>query len=98
MDAAHPENPRTAFGAIVAALPSAAHAGQGAFTGLSCETTWHGNGDILRQTVRVPLPRMSDPSLADWIDATQLSPTPWSICIAPVGPVQPRSRRRANLA
>ena len=36
-DAANPDTPRTAFGAIVAALRLRRDAGQGPFTGLSCD-------------------------------------------------------------
>ena len=86
-DAANPETPRTAFGAIVAALCLRRGAGQGPFTGLSCDNL-QGNGDILRQTV-VSLARMSDPSLADWIDANASFPNSMVDCIAPAtGPAE----------
>ena len=42
-DALNPERPRTAFGAIVAALRSRRANGHGAFTGLSCDNL-QGNG------------------------------------------------------
>lgn len=80
-DAAHPDTPRTAFGAMVAALRQRRDAGHGPFTGLSCDNL-QGNGDILRQTV-VSLARMSDPALADWIDARATFPNSMVDCIAP---------------
>ena len=80
-DAANPDTPRTAFGAIVAALRLRRAAGHGAFTCQSCDNL-QGNGDILRQTV-VSLARLSDPSLADWIDAEATFPKSMVDCIAP---------------
>ncbi|WP_432817388.1 mannitol dehydrogenase family protein [Sulfitobacter sp. JB4-11] len=80
-DAAHPDAPRTAFGAIVAALRLRRDAGHAPFTGLSCDNL-QGNGDILRQTV-VSLARMSDPALADWIDSNATFPNSMVDCIAP---------------
>ena len=65
-DAQDPDNPRTAFGAMTAALKLRRAAGHGPFTGQSCDNL-QGNGAILRQTV-VSLARLSDPGLADWID------------------------------
>ena len=81
-DAAHPDTPRTAFGALVAALKLRRAAGHAPFTGLSCDNL-QGNGDILRQTV-VSLARLSDPELADWIDANATFPNSMVDCIAPV--------------
>lgn len=66
-DAANPDGPRTAFGAIVAALRARRAAGIGPFTCQSCDNL-PGNGDVLHATV-VTLARLSDPDLADWIDA-----------------------------
>ncbi|MDU8928636.1 mannitol dehydrogenase family protein [Alisedimentitalea sp. MJ-SS2] len=80
-DAANPSMPRTAFGAMVAALRLRREAGLGPFTGLSCDNL-QGNGAILRQTV-VSLARLSDPSLADWIDAQASFPNSMVDCIAP---------------
>lgn len=80
-DATHPETPITAFGAIVAALRLRRTAGHGPFTGLSCDNL-QGNGDILRQTI-VSLARMSDPDLADWIEANVTFPNSMVDCIAP---------------
>ncbi|MCX7567657.1 mannitol dehydrogenase family protein [Sulfitobacter sp. F26169L] len=80
-DAANPAAPRTAFGAIVAALAARRAAGHGPFTGMSCDNL-QGNGDILRQAV-VSLARLSDPQLADWIDAQATFPNSMVDCIAP---------------
>ena len=80
-DAANPETPRTAFGAMVAALKIRRDAGIAPFTGLSCDNL-QGNGDILRQTV-VSLARLSDPELADWINANATFPNSMVDCIAP---------------
>ena len=66
-DAQCPDRPRTAFGAIVAALRRRRDAGHGPVTLQSCDNL-QGNGAILRQTV-MSLARLSDPDLADWIDA-----------------------------
>lgn len=65
-DAANPQSPRTAFGAMVAALKLRRESGAGPFTGQSCDNLQR-NGDVLRQTV-VSLARLSDPELAEWID------------------------------
>ena len=80
-DAAHPDRPRTAFGAMVAALRLRRAAGLGAFTGLSCDNL-QGNGHILHQAV-TSLARLSDPDLADWIDDNATFPNSMVDCIAP---------------
>ena len=80
-DATHPDTPRTAFGAMVAALRQRRDAGIGPFTGQSCDNL-QGNGAILRQTV-VSLARMSSPALADWIDANCSFPNSMVDSIAP---------------
>ena len=80
-DAAHPTAPRTAFGAIVAALRVRRDKGVGPFTGLCCDNL-QGNGAILRQTV-VSLARLSDPALADWIDSACCFPNSMVDCIVP---------------
>jgi len=80
-DAAHPETPKTAFGAMVAALRARRDADLGPFTGMSCDNL-QGNGEILRQTV-VSLARMSDPALADWIDGACTFPNSMVDCIVP---------------
>jgi len=80
-DAVHPDRPRTAFGAMVAALRSRRDRGIGPFTGQSCDNI-QGNGSVLRQTV-VSLARASDPGLAEWIDASCTFPNSMVDCIVP---------------
>jgi mannitol 2-dehydrogenase len=80
-DAANPGTPRTAFGAMVEALTRRRAAGVGPFTGLSCDNL-QANGSVLRRTV-VSLARLSDPGLADWIDAQCSFPNSMVDCIAP---------------
>ena len=80
-DIAHPDRPRTAFGAMVAALSSRRDRGIGPFTGLSCDNL-PGNGAVLRRTV-VSLARASDPDLAEWIDANCAFPNSMVDCITP---------------
>ncbi len=72
---------------MVAALARRRAAGHGPFTGLSCDNL-RGNGAILRQTV-VGLARMSDPALADWIDAEGAFPNSMVDSIVPAtGPAE----------
>ncbi|WP_299281635.1 mannitol dehydrogenase family protein [uncultured Tateyamaria sp.] len=80
-DVALPDTPRTAFGAMVAALKLRRASGAGPFTCQSCDNL-QGNGDILRQTV-VGLARLSDPDLADWIEETVTFPNSMVDCIVP---------------
>ncbi|WP_377510758.1 mannitol dehydrogenase family protein [Octadecabacter sp. R77987] len=80
-DAANPDKPRTAFGAMIAALKVRRAKGTGPFTCQSCDNL-QGNGDILRQTV-VSLARLSDPDLTDWIDANCTFPNSMVDCIVP---------------
>lgn len=80
-DAAHPRHPRTAFGAMVAALKRRRDRGIGPFTGQSCDNL-QGNGHVLRQTV-VSLARLSDPELADWINTHCTFPNAMVDCIVP---------------
>lgn len=86
-DAAHPATPRTAFGAIIAALRARRDAGVPAFTVQSCDNL-QGNGAIVRQTV-VGLARLSDPDLAIWIEAHSSFPNSMVDCIVPAtGPTE----------
>lgn len=80
-DAAHPATPKTAFGAMIAALKIRRDAGNGAFTCMSCDNL-QGNGDILRQTV-TSLARMGDSDLADWIESNCTFPNSMVDCIVP---------------
>ncbi len=80
-DAANPTTPRTAFGAMVAALKSRRNNGHLPFTGLCCDNL-RGNGKILRQTV-VGLARLGDPELAEWIDTKGAFPNSMVDSIVP---------------
>ena len=80
-DAAHPEHPRTAFGAMIAALKQRRVNGILPFTGMSCDNL-QGNGTILRQTL-VSLAGLSDPDLATWIDEECCFPNSMVDCIVP---------------
>jgi len=80
-DAANPDTPKTAFGAIIAALKLRRDAGAGPFTCQSCDNR-QGNGDILRQTL-VGLAMLSDADLAGWIDANVTFPNSMVDCIVP---------------
>ncbi|GAA3853709.1 mannitol dehydrogenase family protein [Celeribacter arenosi] len=80
-DIANPASPRTAFGAMVAAFSARRAAGHAPFTGQSCDNL-QGNGDILRRTV-VTLARLTDDSLADWIDREGAFPNSMVDCIVP---------------
>ncbi|EAR50224.1 Mannitol dehydrogenase [Oceanicola granulosus HTCC2516] len=96
-DAANPATPRTAFGAMVAALRLRREAGQGAFTCQSCDNL-QGNGDILRRAV-VGLARLTDPGLADWIDASATFPNAMVDCIVPAtGPAELALARELGIA
>ena len=66
-DAARPDHPATAFGAILAALKARRAAGGVPFTVMSCDNL-PGNGHVTRDAV-VGLARVSDPDLADWVAA-----------------------------
>ena len=80
-DATSPQTPRTAFGAMIAALKKRRDAGIGPFTCMSCDNL-QGNGAILRQTL-VSLARLSDPDLAQWINETCSFPNSMVDCIVP---------------
>ncbi len=95
-DAANPDQPRTAFGAMIAALKQRRDAGIGPFTGQCCDNL-QANGEILRQTV-VSLARMSDPDLAGWIDANCSFPNAMVDCIVPAtGPDELALVRRMGI-
>ncbi|MEM9637644.1 MAG: mannitol dehydrogenase family protein [Pseudomonadota bacterium] len=80
-DALNPDTPRTAFGAMIAALRQRRAAGHGPFTGQCCDNL-QSNGDILRQTI-VSLARLSDGELADWINTNCSFPNSMVDCIVP---------------
>ncbi len=86
-DAANPTRPRTAFGAIVAALALRRGCGAGPFTVQSCDNL-RGNGDIARNTV-VSLAGLRDSGLAAWISTNCAFPNSVVDCIVPAtGPAE----------
>ena len=80
-DANHPEAPKTAFGAMVAALRLRRDSGVGPFTCQSCDNL-QGNGATLRQVI-IALARLSDPKLSEWIEANCSFPNSMVDCIVP---------------
>lgn len=66
-DARNPDRPATAFGAILAALRARKAAGIAPFTVMSCDNL-PGNGHVTKAAV-AGLARLSDPALADWVEA-----------------------------
>jgi len=80
-DAAHTDQPRTVFGAIVAALKLRRDTGVAPFTCMSCDNL-PGNGRILKEVV-IGLAQLSDPELARWIDAQVCFPNSMVDCIVP---------------
>lgn len=92
-DAGHPDRPRTAFGAMVAALKMRRDNATGPFTCQSCDNL-QGNGNILRQTL-VSLARLSDPELAMWIDANCTFPNSMVDSIVPATGPKELERVRA---
>lgn len=96
-DAANPDRPKTAFGAMVEALKRRRGAGLAPFSGLSCDNL-QGNGDILRQCV-VSLARLSDPGLADWIEEHGAFPNSMVDSIVPAtGPKELALAKAAGIA
>ena len=80
-DCQNPSTPRTAFGAIVAALRIRRDTGVGPLTAQSCDNL-QVNGDVFKQTL-VGLARLSDPALADWIDSKCSFPNSMVDCSVP---------------
>ena len=86
-DLANPDAPRTAFGAMVAALKHRRAEGHAPFTALSCDNL-QGNGNILRE-VTTTLAGLNDPELAEWIDTNGAFPNSMVDCIVPAsGPAE----------
>lgn len=71
-DAARPNRPATAFGAILAALRRRREAGLAPFTVMSCDNL-PGNGHVTRDAV-AGLADLSDPAFADWVRANVAFP------------------------
>ncbi len=65
-DGASPADPKTVFGYVVAALARRRIKGLAPFTVMSCDNIPH-NGHVTRKSV-VGLARLSDATLADWIE------------------------------
>ncbi|WP_245990291.1 mannitol dehydrogenase family protein [Tabrizicola piscis] len=90
-DGKTPDRPATAFGAIVAALRARRAAGMAPFTVMSCDNL-PGNGHLTRAAV-TGTARLSDPELADWIDAHVAFPNGMVDRITPA--TGPREREMA---
>ncbi|MCF3641424.1 mannitol dehydrogenase family protein [Rhizobium sp. TRM95111] len=71
-DAEHPDTPKTVFGLIIAGLRARKAKGLAPFTVMSCDNI-PGNGEVTHAAV-CGLARLSDPMLADWIDANVAFP------------------------
>ncbi|MDR7124195.1 mannitol dehydrogenase family protein [Pseudotabrizicola sp. 4114] len=90
-DAAHPQTPKTAFGAILAALSVRKAAGIAPFTVMSCDNL-PGNGHVT-QTAITGLARLSDPAFADWVQTSVAFPNGMVDRITPA--TGPRERAMA---
>ncbi|MFC6446498.1 mannitol dehydrogenase family protein [Shinella zoogloeoides] len=71
-DAANPGDPKTVFGLILAGLSARRDKGIAPYTVMSCDNIPH-NGKVTRAAVS-GLARLSDPALADWIEANVAFP------------------------
>ncbi len=71
-DGAHPHEPKTVFGFIVAGLAARRATGISAFTVMSCDNVPH-NGVVTKNAV-IGLARLSNPALSDWIKANVAFP------------------------
>ena len=71
-DAANPGDPKTVFGLILAGLKARREKGIPPYTVMSCDNI-PGNGEVTHAAVS-GLARLSDPALADWIDANVAFP------------------------
>ena len=71
-DAASPSDPKTVFGLILAGLKARRDKGIAPYTVMSCDNIPH-NGKVTHAAVS-GLARISDPGLADWIDANVAFP------------------------
>ena len=80
-DLRHPDTPRTAFGAMVAALKLRRKAGHPPFTGLCCDNLQY-NGAILKQAI-VSIASRQDSDLAGWIETKGAFPNSMVDCIVP---------------
>lgn len=80
-DIQHPHQPRTVFGAIVAALSIRRATGVGPLTVLSCDNL-RDNGNLTQRVVTT-LAREIDPSLSSWIQTECSFPNSMVDCIVP---------------
>ncbi|TNF19302.1 MAG: mannitol dehydrogenase family protein [Rhodobacteraceae bacterium] len=80
-DIANPETPKTAFGAMIAALRQRRAAGDRPFTCQSCDNL-PGNGDKLREVV-LGLAKLMDADLGAWIEENSSFPNSMVDCIVP---------------
>ncbi len=71
-DAANPADPKTVFGLILAGLKARRDKGIAPYTVMSCDNI-PGNGEVTHAAIS-GLARLSDPGLADWIDANVAFP------------------------
>ena len=88
-DAQNPQKPRTAFGAILAALRARHAAGTPPFTVMSCDNL-PGNGHVTHATV-TGLARLQDPSFADWVHSNVAFPNGMVDRITPATGVRERA-------
>lgn len=91
-DAANPDAPETAFGAMIAALKARRAAGVAPFTVMCCDNVPH-NGHVTRDAV-VGLAQLSDPELAGWIKSNVAFPNSMVDRITPA--TGPRERALAE--
>ena len=80
-DAAHPGDPQTVFGVLLAALGQRRARNIAPFTVLSCDNVPH-NGDVTRRTV-LGLAGLVSQDQHDWIAATVAFPNAMVDCITP---------------
>lgn len=80
-DIAHLDRPKTAFGAIIAALRNRRDKGLGPFTCQSCDNL-PGNGDKMRDVI-LEIAKRIDASLGAWIETYVTFPNSMVDCIVP---------------
>lgn len=80
-DIAHPDRPKTAFGAIIVALRNRRDKGIGPFTCQSCDNL-PGNGDKMRKVI-LSMAKRIDASLCGWIEKHVTFPNSMVDCIVP---------------
>jgi mannitol 2-dehydrogenase len=80
----HPDQPKTVYGFLTAALRKRKLNGQAPFTILSCDNIQH-NGDVLRKML-LEFSQKQDPELASWISTHASFPNTMVDRITPVTP------------